>query len=147
MPIWPLSRPVGRTEGARGMSRADSDGWRALHAGWFVMGRARRRAMALCMSVLVMAPLLLTVAPAVLAVDDTPEIAGTWVGEGEGATVGTATVPRDGAGGFAQLNYAYEVPSVANGAWTFSTTAAGTGTAHFDWALEGYHAWFQVTVG
>src|SRR6187431_2553547 len=46
----------------------------------FVSSTVARKGAAFLMAVSMVVPLLLTVAPVALAVDDTPQIAGTWTG-------------------------------------------------------------------
>ncbi len=107
---------------------------------------ATGRGFALLMAVLLVGPALLATAPAARAIDDTAEIAGVWSGSGPG----TATTTRNGAGGIAEFKYEQNL-GVGGGVplttWTFTTTAAQTGTANLAWTLEGLHAWFAVTVG
>ena len=106
------------------------------------------RGLALAASLLIVAPLLLTVVPVALAGDDTASIAGVWTGSGPIGT--TATTTRDGTGGVAEFKYEKNL-GVAGGVplttWTFQTTAAQTGTVNLAYTLEGLHAWFNVTVG
>ena len=107
-----------------------------------------RKGLSLLMSVLIVGPLLLTVVPAALAVDDTAEIAGRLVGVGTGRT--TVTTTRDGTGGLAEFKYDQNLGAAVacrSTTWTFQTTAATTGTANLTWTLDGLHAWFNVTVG
>ena len=105
------------------------------------------RGVALIASLLIVGPLLLTVAPSALAGDDTASIAGIWTGSGPVGT--TATTTRDGTGGVAEFKYEKNL-GVAGGVplttWTFQTTAAQTGTVNLAYTLEGLHAWFNVTV-
>ena len=107
------------------------------------------RLLAVGLSALLIAPLLLVQAPVARAIDDTATIApGVWSGSGPGGT--TATTVRNGTGGLAEFAYARNL-GIAGGVpltqWDFVTTAATAGTAHMDWTLAGLHAWFQVTVG
>ena len=99
------------------------------------------------MASLVIATAVFATAPAVKAVDDTPEIAGVWTGSGPGTT---ATTPRNGTGGVAEFKYDQNL-GVGGGVplrpGRSTTTAAQTGTVHLAWTLEGLHAWFNVTVG
>ena len=90
------------------------------------------------MGILLLAPTLLVVPP-VLAIDDTDLVAGTW--SASSATPGaTSTVVRDGTGGLAEMDYAYNL-GVAGGvpptSWDFTTTAATTGTVVMSWVIGG----------
>ena len=62
-------------------------------------------------------------------------------------TTGTASVTSDGTTTPAQFDYGYVNPATAGitGSWTFSTTAAASGTIPLSYTYSGFHAFFHVT--
>ncbi|MGC4108858.1 MAG: hypothetical protein QM747_00175 [Nocardioides sp.] len=62
-----------------------------------------------------------------------------WTAAGDG----TVTTVSDGTASAAQMTY--EDDGTFNGSWTFTATAATTGTVTVPYSWQGLHAWFQVT--
>lgn len=61
-----------------------------------------------------------------------------------GAGTGTTSIVSDGSAPPAEFGYAAQSYF---GAWNFQTVAASARTVVLKYKYEGYHAWFQVTVG
>ena len=102
----------------------------------FVSSKVARKGFALLMATAMVVPVLLTVAPVALAVDDTPSIAGTWSGSGPGIT----SVVHNGTGGLAEFTYNDDRGTgggVPLETWDFHTTAATAGTVNLAYAFEG----------
>lgn len=60
---------------------------------------------------------------------------------------GTVTVLQDGSGGVSEMTYSLSGSEVfSTQTWTFLTTAASSGPVTYDWAYDGFHAFFQVRV-
>ncbi len=103
-------------------------------------GRARLRRLAtLLVTGLLLAQAVPVFGVTVTAVANT----GTWSGSGPGTTIDV----HDGSGGLAQFDYSLNPAGYGPQAWTFKTTATGSGTVPLAWRLTGFHAWFQVRVG
>ncbi|HEX6987642.1 MAG TPA: DUF642 domain-containing protein, partial [Planctomycetaceae bacterium] len=73
-----------------------------------------------------------------------------WTATGSGIAPETHSVPHDGTGGLAELDYSYNL-GVAGGVptqtWTLHATAQADGTQTMRYVFSGLHAWFNVKAG
>ena len=67
----------------------------------------------------------------------------TWASSGSGAV----TTLNDGSTGQPAMQYQHNGPEDFSGAWQFSTVAAETRTVDLAYVWNGFHSYFQVTVG